>query len=411
MTDSATDETTPLTDPSGWEKGLDYATKYAPYVTLAIGVVLAFLGREPDQNLLVTTGLVALAGGWIYFMFTLVRGAMGEWQARIYYLGYILICVGLMVYHPLFFVVAIAAFFQVHLLKPPVITFIGVFLASLVVNGLILTDPTSGAIWIYSIVVVVQTLAIGLGVIGSEKMMELNEERRRAVQQLEQALQENEGLHAQLVAQAREAGVSDERQRMAREIHDTIAQGLIGIVTQLEAAGHVIEDRHALERHLESAGRIARESLTEARLAVRAATPLPLKGRQLPEAIGDVVEKWAGDTEVDVEWSTTGDPITLHPEIEVTLLRVVQESLSNVARHAGANRVGVTLSYMGDVVTVDVRDDGVGFTPNGTPREGFGLTSMEARVAALSGSLEVESEPERGTAISVTLPSGEVEDG
>jgi signal transduction histidine kinase len=97
--------------------------------------------------------------------------------------------------------------------------------------------------------------------------------------------------------------------------------------------------------------------------------------------------------------------MSLRPEVEVTALRVVQEALANVARHANASRVGVTLSYMGDVVSVDVRDDGDGFTLNGSRREGFGLKAMLTRVESMSGSLQVESEPGRGTAVSATLPA------
>jgi signal transduction histidine kinase len=97
--------------------------------------------------------------------------------------------------------------------------------------------------------------------------------------------------------------------------------------------------------------------------------------------------------------------MSLRPEVEVTALRVVQEALANVARHANASRVGVTLSYMGDVVSVDVRDDGDGFALNGSRREGFGLNAMLTRVESMSGSLQVESEPGRGTAVSATLPA------
>ena len=107
----------------------------------------------------------------------------------------------------------------------------------------------------------IQTVVIGGGAIVGEKVTEQNEERRRALARLEAALEENAGLHAQLLTQAREAGVLDERARMAREIHDTIAQGLIGIVTQLEAAEQAQERPADRDRHLGNAERLARESL------------------------------------------------------------------------------------------------------------------------------------------------------
>ena len=99
--------------------------------------------------------------------------------------------------------------------------------------------------------------------------------------ELEAALEENAGLHAQLVAQAREAGVTDERQRIAGEIHDTIAQGLTGVITQLEAANQVKSDPAELQRRLDNATSLARESLAEARRSMRAILPAPLEGRQL----------------------------------------------------------------------------------------------------------------------------------
>jgi hypothetical protein len=97
----------------------------------------------------------------------------------------------------------------------------------------------------------------------------------------------------------------------------------------------------------------------------------------------------------------------LHPEIEVTLLRVAQEALANVAKHAGAAHAWVTLSYMEDVVTLDVRDDGAGFDraePN-PAGGGFGLIAMRQRVNRLAGQLEIESEPGAGTAVSASLPA------
>ena len=117
---------------------------------------------------------------------------------------------------------------------------------------------------------------------------------------------ENDGLHAQLLTQAREAGVLDERQRMAREIHDTIAQGLTGVITQLEAAGNV-KDPAELGRHLDNATRLARESLTEARRSVQGIPPMPLEKTRLPEAIADVATRWSGVNEVPVQLTTTGN--------------------------------------------------------------------------------------------------------
>jgi signal transduction histidine kinase len=198
---------------------------------------------------------------------------------------------------------------------------------------------------------------------------------------------------------------------MAREIHDTLAQGLIGIVTQLQAAkaaGWVGADSGA--RHVDSAIELARDSLTEARRSVQALTPEPLVGARLPDAVRDVAGRWSQHNRIPIAVTTTGGARAVRPEIEVVLLRTAQEALANVAKHAHATRVGLTLSYMEDLVTLDVRDDGVGFAcrDGAAPRTGgdggFGLTAMRQRVEGVAGVLQVESEPDAGTAVSASIP-------
>ena len=196
---------------------------------------------------------------------------------------------------------------------------------------------------------------------------------------------------------------------MAREIHDTIAHGLTGIVTQLEAAEQAEDRPEARQRHVANAIRLARESLSEARRSVEASRPEVLEGASLEEALADVAERWSDLSGVPVDVTTTGEPMPLHPEIEIALLRTAQEALANVAKHATASRALLTLSYMGDEVTLDVRDDGVGFE---VPAEaspgrgaGFGLTAMRQRVSRVAGTLAIESEPGGGTAISARVPA------
>lgn len=396
------------TERSAWENGFDHAMTWIPYVTLGIGTAIALVRPNPGQDRRLTITLAALTALWVVFMFTRApeRRRTSAWT-RIYFAGLTLAALVLMLHNPFFFVFPIAGFFHSALLRPAPLIFVGVFVTSAVINMMIIyPNPSSGSLWVYGVIVVIQTVATGFGILGGEKISELSEFRRRAVVELEEVIAENKGLHAQLLAQAREAGVVDERNRLAREIHDTIAQGLIGVITQLEAATNVRSDPLEFDRHLDNAERLARESLVEARRAVRAAMPIQLEGNQtLQTAVGDVVESWAALNRVQVEWLVTGTATSLHPEVEVTALRVVQEALANVARHANASRVGVTLSYMGDVVSVDVRDDGNGFTLNGNRRDGFGLNAMLTRVESMSGSLQVESEPGRGTSVSATLPA------
>ncbi len=257
-------------------------------------------------------------------------------------------------------------------------------------------------------------------------MAELSEANRK----LEITLAENAGLHEQLLTQAREAGVSDERQRMAREIHDTMAQSLAGIITQLQAADQVSRENER-RRHLDAAQRLTRESLSEARRSVHALRPEPLEHGRIEEALRLVAERWSAlhgvPATVTTTVTATGPVGPLPQEAELTLLRTAQEALANVAKHAGASRVGLTLSYFDDQVTLDIRDDGRGFVPltsqsimtkesvtspagsaghsgDGPPMSGYGLTAMRERVEGLDGSLTIESEPGTGTTISASLP-------
>jgi signal transduction histidine kinase len=285
--------------------------------------------------------------------------------------------------------------------------------------------PTVSTVAIWVLLACVDVVLVGAFTLLGQKTEEQNRARKgmiaelaEANHRLEEMIAENTGLQAQLLTQAREAGAGDERQRMAREIHDTLAQGLTGIVTQLEAAQQTSNDAER-ERRIDNAKRLARDSLAEARRSVQALRPQALENSRLPEALAEEVARWSATSGVAGEVETTGEARALHPEVEVTLLRVAQEALANVAKHAEASRAGITLSYMEDVVSLDVRDDGVGFAaaPTGASRAnghlarenpaagGFGLIAMRQRVSRLAGQLEIESEPGAGTAVSASLPA------
>jgi signal transduction histidine kinase len=271
--------------------------------------------------------------------------------------------------------------------------------------------------------IVLVNLAIAIGFSYAERTQSEGLDRREhmidelteANARLEGLLAENAGLHTQLLAQAREAGVQHERQRMAGEIHDTIAQGLVGIIRQLEAADRTDESNS--QRHIAAAVALARDSLNEARRSVHELAPAALEHAHLPDAIAQVTERWSKLSGIEASARTTGRAVPMRPEIEVALLRTAQEALANVARHAQAGEVVLTLSYMDDEVTLDVHDDGIGFNPDSlqsppasrdptTPPEGgFGLRAMRQRIEALSGTLQVESRLGDGTTIATAIPS------
>jgi signal transduction histidine kinase len=218
-------------------------------------------------------------------------------------------------------------------------------------------------------------------------------------------------LAARAAERGRATGVLAERQRLAHEIHDTLAQGFTSIVTQLEAADQVLATAPDVARgHLDRARRTARDSLGEARRTVEALRPAPLERATLPEALRDVVERWrAGhDDDIEVAVAVDGQPSAGSRDTDAALLRVAQEALTNVARHARASRVDLTLSYLDDLVLLDIQDDGVGFTVDGDPRGsvesgGYGLLAMRERMAGVGGALVVESAPGDGTTIAARV--------
>jgi signal transduction histidine kinase len=237
-----------------------------------------------------------------------------------------------------------------------------------------------------------------------------SEARAATITELEQAHEENAALQAQLLVQAREAGIADERRRLAAEIHDTIAQGLTGIIAQLQAAANASNaaDPATVKEHVGRATELARHSLGEARRSVQNLAPAGLSYDGLPQALRKTVDQWSERTGVPAEFTLTGTAQHLHGEFSATVLRITQEALANVSKHAAASRVGVTLSFMDDEVTVDIRDDGKGFDPLAlsarTGTGGFGLDGMRARAERIAGSLTVESEPGFGTAVSAHIP-------
>src|SRR5918997_238809 len=159
-----------------------------------------------------------------------------------------------------------------------------------------------------------------------------------------------------LVEQARRAGLIGERQRLAHEIHDTLAQGFASIVMNLEAADAILPAGYPTQAqwHLGQARLTARESLAEARRLVWALRPRLLEEAPLPEALSRLTERWSEASSIAAHTTVTGSPRSLPPEVEATLFRVAQEALTNVRKHARDNRAALTLSYMHDRVTLDV---------------------------------------------------------
>jgi signal transduction histidine kinase len=403
-------------------KSVAVSETFFPYLLLAVlaGSQLAS-DSEHGTWLLVDFSLCLLTAAWMLGMHTLNPA----WRERagpmmVFIAGLVLLTGVLTVRHGWFgFFVVVSLGYARELLRWPWPLAVGGCLAVIAAlsqtEGIDIALPLHVMVFCVALVIDMLLIPTFLWLLHDREqqieqhgksLVELSEVNRR----LQATIAENEGLHRQLLVQAREAGVVDERRRMAREIHDTLAQGLTGIVTQLQAAEGAADRAPAdavpagWRRHVTAATRLARESLTEARRSVDALRPEPLDGCRLSEALADVAERWSALNGVPVQVTTTGTVRPVDPEAEFALLRAAQEALANVAKHAGANRVGLTISYMENEVAVDVRDDGAGFDP-AARGGGFGLIAMRQRIAALSGTLQVESEPGGGTAISACVPT------
>jgi two-component system NarL family sensor kinase len=211
---------------------------------------------------------------------------------------------------------------------------------------------------------------------------------------------------ARLSAEGRELAVLEERTRLAREIHDTLAQQLTGIVLQLEAA-EVFLDRDQLRARQVVVGARdqARSALAEARRSVWDLRPAPLEQTGLAAAVSHEARQWQARTGISARVRTHAlpSPLSLDPQTEVALFRIVQEALANVARHSHAGRVDIRLELRHGELRLTVRDDGDGFDAGAVPTGCFGLVGMAERARLAGATLEVDSTPGAGTRVGVRL--------
>ncbi|ALE08074.1 histidine kinase [Arthrobacter sp. ERGS1:01] len=224
---------------------------------------------------------------------------------------------------------------------------------------------------------------------------------------------------AELSATQHEAGVLAERARLAREIHDTLAQGFSSIILVSRAAGRSLEsgDLVSTRESIDMVAATASESLAEARSFVRGLSSPALEGTSLVESLRRLCEKTqleaaARGVNLACTFRVDGEPVDLPQPYRVTLLRAAQASLANVWLHAKAGTAVVSLAYLGTEVALDVFDDGRGFEPatladmvaGRADGSGFGLKSLADRVEAQHGTLALESAPGEGTVVAIRLP-------
>jgi signal transduction histidine kinase len=381
-----------------FERGLRrFASNPVPFFLVPlIGVTVAVLAFRVDtlQQAALDLGLVLLAVSWYLGWLWLSQRQETALQRLIYRLAVFpgtAVLAFLVSRDPLFTIAIIPLLPRIFITLPLWWGYLAALSLILPVDfafRMMVRDagPESNVPLTISIIRSVVLLAIGLFI---KTMAESLDEKQRLIDELAQS--------------ERKAGMLEERQRLAREIHDTLAQGFAAILAHLETAELArARDGAAEARHVGLARDVARDSLEEARRMMAALRPEVLEIADLPAAMQRLADGWTERTGVPCVSSVTGTPAPLHPDIEVALLRCAQEALSNAWKYARASRASITLSYMDDVVILDVRDDGVGGAA--VSGLGFGLRSMNERIERIGGRLALESAPGEGTTITAIVP-------
>lgn len=296
-------------------------------------------------------------------------------------------------------------FLSFHLLRPLWALAATVAITAIAITVLLRSGPGAG----WPVVIGPMfgaAVAIGMSLIYAQLVADAAE-RSRLIAGLRAAQSELLEAQDELGALQREIGATDERTRLAQEIHDTVAQGLSSI-TMMARSAVAAGDTNPLLGQIEQ---VAAENLVEARRVVHALSPPELDEAPLAAALERQVAAVREQTTLEADLVVDGVPRALPMADNVALLRVAQSALANVRQHARADRVRLSLSFQSDEVSLDIVDDGIGFDPASVPSHtesgGYGLRAMRRRIRERGGTLVVESEPGDGTAVAATVPIGE----
>ena len=415
--------------------GLRVALHVTFAALLTVGLARALADRSPEASSgpfpATTLVLLTAALAGVYLAGTVLerrRWARGDDVGRgpaVAWLALVLLLWGLLVAHhgdfawvafPLFFVVlhvvdrvARQAWVR-HVVGPALV----VAMAVVVVAGM---AAGAGGVRVPAVIGPLVGAAVAVVLSGAYRALHAESERQRAVAEQLRAAQ------AELARTEHRAGVSAERERLAREIHDTLTQGLASIVLVSRAAQDALDaaDPALARQRMETVRATAAENLAESRRFVRdlRGTGAPSLVEALERAVTGFADRQAAaGTPVAADVEVVGEPVAVAEAVETAVLRAVQASLANVGAHAGAHRARVTLGYLGDELTVDVADDGAGFDPAVVAARtrtgaagadpgagtGVGLASVRERLAAVGGEATVESAPGEGTVVALRVP-------
>ncbi len=212
---------------------------------------------------------------------------------------------------------------------------------------------------------------------------------------------------ARLFDRSVQLGAAEERNRLAREIHDTLAQGLAAITLQLETADALLETNTQPDKArqvVQYALALTRSNLDAARRSVLDLRAAPLEGRSLRDAVSEMAEEWAATGELTLHLSVTGGNFPLPVRVEVGVYRIVQEALTNIVRHAHAQNLTLALAITAEQVQLTIEDDGRGFDPAEVPNGHYGIIGMNERIKLLGGEMTLCSAPGDGTRLDIIVP-------
>jgi signal transduction histidine kinase len=212
---------------------------------------------------------------------------------------------------------------------------------------------------------------------------------------------------SRLARRAEQMAVTEERNRLAREIHDTMAQAFAGIVLHAEALGtSMTVSKRRSEKALSQIQRLARSGLDEARRSVQALRPKALEGGTLSQALEQAANRLAASGRLSCHFRQRGEARSLQPEAQNELFRIAQEALTNVSKHARANLVWISLTFTARQLSLIVRDNGIGFdaTASPKPKHTYGLAGMRERAQRIGGQLQIKRPKNGGTSVHVRVP-------
>ena len=369
-------------------------------VVLALVAVAAAVGGPAGSRAVVLVALGVLAVAYaVLGAPALADEAPGR---AVGYLCVLVVVVGVLAWHDpgtlfVLFVGYTQVWFLVESPRPGVIWTVALTLASALAPLRALAAGEAPVVGLVSSAVgMLFSLALGIWV---SRVIDQSRQRAELIDQLERT-------RAELAAAERERGVLAERERLAREVHDTLAQGYTSIVVLAQtAAAQLAADPAAARDRLGLIEEVARDNLAEARAVVAAFQPVALDDATLVEALEQLASRFTRETglPVRVDTAALGEGSPLRRDEEIVLLRGAQEALTNVRRHAGASAVVVRLARVAGQVSVHVEDDGVGFDV--AAASGSGLAGLRGRVEQVGGSVDVSSAPGAGTSVTVRVPA------